>query len=126
MTYDKWAINRLSKGLRCRVLDSMSCIPLRDDPTCRSCFEDEKEYGETSKQTEVKWEFNRPALLYQAAGSLPTDKAVKYLEHGAEMERMLHRSHKWIMEKLQEGEPEDTDIAGDLCRFVLTGKLEGG
>ncbi len=39
LSYERWAVGRLSMGERCRVEVSMSYIPLREDPICRSCFE---------------------------------------------------------------------------------------
>ena len=39
LTYNKWAVNRLSKGMKCKLEESMACIPLREDPLCQSCFE---------------------------------------------------------------------------------------
>ncbi len=39
LSYERWAVGRLSMGERCRVEASMSCIPLREDPICRSCYE---------------------------------------------------------------------------------------
>lgn len=42
LSYEKWAVDRLSEGIKCRLLDSMACIPLREDPLCRGCFENDK------------------------------------------------------------------------------------
>ncbi len=39
LSYERWAVGRLSIGTRCQVEPSMSCIPLREDPICRSCYE---------------------------------------------------------------------------------------
>ncbi|MCK4911800.1 MAG: hypothetical protein KAR83_09160 [Thermodesulfovibrionales bacterium] len=43
LSYERWVVGRLSIGTRCQVEPSMSCIPLREDPICRSCYEGHKE-----------------------------------------------------------------------------------
>ena len=42
-SYERWAVGRLSLGTRCTLETSMSCIPLREDPICRGCFEGARE-----------------------------------------------------------------------------------
>jgi hypothetical protein len=43
ISYEHWAIERLRKKETCKVERSTTCVPLRDDPICRACFEGEKE-----------------------------------------------------------------------------------
>jgi hypothetical protein len=43
ISYEHWAIERLRKKETCKVERSMTCVPLRDDPICRACFEGEQE-----------------------------------------------------------------------------------
>lgn len=39
--FDLWVLERLTHKKPCKVEPSMSCLPLRDDPICSSCFLDE-------------------------------------------------------------------------------------
>ena len=39
LSYEKWAVSRLSESSKCKLENSMACIPLREDPLCRGCFE---------------------------------------------------------------------------------------
>lgn len=43
ISYEHWAIERLRKKEACRVERSMTCVPLRDDPICRACFDGDQE-----------------------------------------------------------------------------------
>lgn len=43
MTYETWAMRQLRERPQCRVEGSMSCIPLRNDPICRACYESDIE-----------------------------------------------------------------------------------
>ena len=52
LSYERWAVGRLSMGERCRVEVSMSCIPLREDPICRSCFESSCEEARQGRRME--------------------------------------------------------------------------
>ncbi len=52
LSYERWAVGRLSMGERCRVEASMSCIPLREDPICRSCFESSCEEARQGRRME--------------------------------------------------------------------------
>lgn len=39
MKYEVWAVERLKGRAKCAVEPSMTCIPLRGDPICMTCFE---------------------------------------------------------------------------------------
>ena len=39
MRYESWAFERIKNKPKCSVEPSMTCIPLRDDPICRACYE---------------------------------------------------------------------------------------
>ena len=41
ISYDDWVVGRLRDRALCRVEPGMSCIPLREDPICRACFDDD-------------------------------------------------------------------------------------
>ena len=43
MGYEHWAVSRLRHRGPCRVEPGMSCIPLRDDPICMSCYDSYRE-----------------------------------------------------------------------------------
>jgi hypothetical protein len=40
--YERWTLRRLTEKPRCSMEPTMSCIPLRGDPICMSCFEAEE------------------------------------------------------------------------------------
>ena len=42
LTYERWAVSVLAMGRPCKATKAMTCVPLRDDPLCRACYEDEK------------------------------------------------------------------------------------
>lgn len=48
-TYEAWAIEVLGSLRKCKVENAMRCIPLRLDPICKQCYEDERETKETSE-----------------------------------------------------------------------------
>jgi hypothetical protein len=39
--YEHWAAQKLRERARCAVEPSLACIPLRDDPICRTCWGDQ-------------------------------------------------------------------------------------
>ena len=51
LSYERWSIKRLAEEISCRVEKGMTCIPLRTDPICRQCFEDEREIIENNVKT---------------------------------------------------------------------------
>lgn len=40
-TYEDWSLKQLTENQPCRVEPSTSCIPLREDPMCQACFEED-------------------------------------------------------------------------------------
>lgn len=40
--YEQWSTEQMQEVVRCRVVDNLSCIPLRSDPVCWSCYELDK------------------------------------------------------------------------------------
>lgn len=51
-SYEAWSIERLNTRAICAVETTMRCIPLREDPICRECFEAEtlNAPGETNEK----------------------------------------------------------------------------
>ena len=46
--FDLWSIKRLLEEIPCVIEDTLSCVPLEDDPVCRACWQTLKE--ETDEQ----------------------------------------------------------------------------
>ena len=44
--YEQWSTEQMQEGVTCRVEHSISCIPLRSDPICNSCYELDRESDE--------------------------------------------------------------------------------
>jgi hypothetical protein len=53
---------------------------------------------------------------------LSAEEVVKYIKHGREMEKLISRAYYWQAETLQECQPRDIAITGEL--FTMMHKLE--
>ena len=49
MRYELWVVEQLRQKPPCRMEQSMTCIPLRNDPICRACYEAAVAFGEDGK-----------------------------------------------------------------------------
>jgi hypothetical protein len=57
VSYERWAMERLKCRKKCRVERAMSCVPLRDDPICRACFESDRGKDENpAEEGRRSWE----------------------------------------------------------------------
>lgn len=62
MRYEIWAFEQLRGKNRCRIEHSMACIPLRNDPICKACYESSENMvsGPDEKETLSQKEQNEP------------------------------------------------------------------
>jgi hypothetical protein len=50
--YEHWAAQKLKERACCTVEPSLACIPLRDDPICRTCWGDQSPFKDQADQSE--------------------------------------------------------------------------